>query len=404
MKTLNREWTRLEPAVELKTLMGSTGPCLTVYMPLSNVPANQALKQNQLHWRECLKTIEPKLAAFGEEGRTLVESASDWGGIAEAAGLNNDPSDGAGRKVGEGKGRSIAVFCSADEARICFLDAEVSERAEIGPHFYIRPLIAELTTSNSFFLLALSQGNTRLLRCTTRSSEEVPLPAETKTTWAEYMNTAKPDHDRNNMGSAGPSSGTSKGIMQSTVTDREDWAEYMAHFFKQVDKGVGEVLRGRTEPLVLTAVEYEIPVYRSVNTYPHLCEETVHGAPDGLKGGDMHARALDALDRSYLQDIEKVLAEWNHKVGGRASSHLKDVVTAAHDGRVLTLLISDSQEKTGVFDEATNSVKGKETGTASDEDLVNAAAVQTILHAGRVMVVPQSKMPDGTALAAVFRY
>ena len=132
--------------------------------------------------------------------------------------------------------------------------------------------------------------------------------------------------------------------------------------------------------------------------------EAVHGAPNGLKSGEMHARALEALEKTYANKIDATLADWNHRVGGGASSRLKDVVTAAHDGRILTLLVSDAQQKTGVFDEATNSVKGKETGSSEDEDLVNDAAVQTILHAGNVLIAPQSKMPNGSALAAIFRY
>jgi hypothetical protein len=163
-------------------------------------------------------------------------------------------------------------------------------------------------------------------------------------------------------------------------------------------------LRGKTEPLVLCAVEYEIPIYTEVNSYPYLAEESVQGAPNGLKAGEMHARAIDALDRCYAGKVDAALAEWNHKVGGGASSRLKEVVTAAHDGRVLTLLVSDSFEKTGTFDEETHTVKGRETGTASDEDLINDAAVQTALHGGRLLVAPHHKMPNGAPMAAIYRF
>jgi hypothetical protein len=199
-------------------------------------------------------------------------------------------------------------------------------------------------------------------------------------------------------GISGPNALAPKGADQ----DAKD--EYLSHFFKQLDRGVNEVLKGKTEPLVLCAVEYQIPIYREVNNYPNLASEEVRGAPNSLKSGEMHARALEALERSYAQKVDDALAEWNHLVGGGASSRLKEVVTAAHDGRVLTLFVSDSQEQTGRFDEATNSVKGRETGSAEDEDLVNDAAVQTILHAGNVLVTPHNKMPNGSPVAATFRY
>jgi len=39
-----------------------------------------------------------------------------------------------------------------------------------------------------------------------------------------------------------------------------------------------------------------------------------------------------------------------------------------------------------------------------DEDLLNAAALQTIVHGGQVFVVPQSKMEENRPMAAIMRY
>jgi hypothetical protein len=151
-------------------------------------------------------------------------------------------------------------------------------------------------------------------------------------------------------------------------------------------------------------VESQLALYREINSYPHLAEEGVQGAPNGLKSGEMHARAIEALNRCYDLQVDEALAEWNHKVGGGGSSRLKEVITAAHEGRVLTLLVSDSLETTGSFDENTYKVTGRETGKPDDEDLVNDAAVQAVLHAGKVFVVPHHKMPNGAAVAATFRF
>jgi hypothetical protein len=218
------------------------------------------------------------------------------------------------------------------------------------------------------------------------------------------MNNVKPDHVLDNRASPGPGAGSSKGVMFSTSTDKEDKDEYLAHFYKQVDRGLNEMLRGKTAPVVPVGVEYELALYRALSTYPHLAEEGVQGAPNSLKAGEMHARALDAMSRQYGKKVDDALAEYNHKVGGGASNRLKDIIPAAHDGRVLTLLVSDSLETTGSFDETTYTVKGRETGTSEDEDLVNDAVVQTILHAGQVFVVPNSKMPNGAPLSAIFRF
>jgi len=39
-----------------------------------------------------------------------------------------------------------------------------------------------------------------------------------------------------------------------------------------------------------------------------------------------------------------------------------------------------------------------------DEDLLDLAAVQTLLNGGTVYAVELEKVPDGASLAAVFRY
>lgn len=400
METLTVESVTFESAWDLKPLLSTAGPCLTVYMPLSRDAAagEKRDKHNALQLRELLRTVEIKAEQLGEKGRDLIAAAGHWDAIRDAIG---------GEIAGDQRAHpaSIAIFRSENLFQVTLMDERVADRAIIGPSFSIRPLLSELVKGRTFYLLALSEKNTRLLKCTRRSSEEIPLPKGAEVSFEAWMNQAKPDHTAvynamtsGSQGQSGPNALAPKGA------DRERKDEYLAHFFKQIARGVNEVLKGKTEPLVLCAVEYEVPIYREVNEYPNLASEEVRGAPNSLKSGEMQARAIEALDRSYQKKVDETIAEWNHVVGGAGSSRIKEVVTASYEGRVSTLLISDSDEKTGVYDEATHSVRARETGSPADEDIVNEAAVQTILHAGKVLVVPHRKMPNGNALAAIYRY
>jgi hypothetical protein len=382
---MKAELAELQTLKDLKPMLSSEGLCLSIYISLSTAPNAQGIKTNSLLWREMIDELQGQVDKWGAEGRELLESVSDWNALTEDLEL---------------RGKSLAVFRSKDMFRVVFLQQETANRAEIGPQFYIRPLLPELAKDKLFYILALSQNDVRMLRCTLTSSEEVPLSGGVKTSFDDYQDMQKPDHNNKNRASPGPSSGSSKGIMQGTSTDAEARDEYLTHFYKQIGLGVFETLRGKTEPVVPVGVDYELALFRRVNSYPHLSEESVHGAPNGLKAGEMHARAIEALAKAYEKKLDKVLAEYDHKVGGGASNRLKDVVTAAHDGRVLTLVVSDSLTPTGTFDEATNQAIGGK----GDQDLVNDAAVQTILHAGNVLVAPNNKMPHGSPVAAVFRY
>ncbi|MBV8549971.1 MAG: hypothetical protein JOY54_01635 [Acidobacteriaceae bacterium] len=389
MTTLKPELAEFQSLKDLKPMLAAEGPCLSVYMQLKLASPTHLARQNALEWKETLGSLEGKVEQFGAQGSELLHSVSDW----ETVSQNPQP-----------PGKSIAVFRSRDVFRSTWMDGKVASRASIEPRFHIRPLLAEVARGRVFDILGLSRKNVRMLRCTPRSSEEVPFPTGVITSFDAWMNTAQPNRIRDNRGTPGPGAGHSKGVFFGTDKESEDWAEHLTHFYKQIDRGVNEVLRDKKEPLMVAAVEYELPLYRSINSYPHLMEESIQGAPNGLKNTELHTRALDARERCYGKQIENKLDEWNHKVGGGASNRLKEVLTAAYDGRVVTLLVSDSLETIGVFDRTTHTARGRETGTSSDEDLVNDAAVQTILHSGQVLVVPNSKMPNGAPLAAIYRF
>lgn len=381
LKTVTTEVRNLE---ELKPLLSAKGWCASVYVTLK-----AASKTNILNWRETVRPLEAKLEEAGADGRTVWETLNGWGPPLP---------DEAGHHKG------LAVFCSTTGITFARLANEIHNRAVAGPCCFVRPLLAELEKAKDFYILALSQKDVRLLHCDASSAREVALPAETISGFDAYMNTAKPDHVRTNTTTAGHSGGHNKGIVGSTDTERENKPEYLTHFFQQIDKGVNHLLHGSNERVVPAGVEYVLAQYRSINKYPHLSEEGVQGTPNGLKAGEMHARALEALARERGTQTERVLAEYEHKAGGGASNRLKDIVAAAHDGRIVALMISDSLENQGVFDEETHAAKGGDSGGAEEQDLVNDAAVQTLLHAGQVYTVSNKKMPNGAPAVAIFRY
>ena len=77
---------------------------------------------------------------------------------------------------------------------------------------------------------------------------------------------------------------------------------------------------------------------------------------------------------------------------------------AAYYGRVESLFVAVDQEQWGSFDPATETLQIHEQGEPGDEDLLDLAATQTLLHGGAVYAVEQAQMPTGVPLAAVFRY
>jgi hypothetical protein len=93
---------------------------------------------------------------------------------------------------------------------------------------------------------------------------------------------------------------------------------------------------------------------------------------------------------------------------GRASSRYDEILPAAHDGRIDTLFVARGVRLWGSYDEKNRKVRLEENqddqNSASGEDLLGLAAAQTFLNGGQVYAVPQQEVPDGQAMAAVFRY
>lgn len=379
MDPQNPEYVELRGLSSLKTLLAPVeGQCLSVYLPLSGARAQQDEKTHDLQW--CALLDE----AADENIRKALGSWEDVRAVLPPARI-----------------KAVAVLRSSGVFAVIGLHHDANARIVTGPQFFIRPLLKEVTAASAFYLLALSLKDIRLLRCTLDTSEEVPLGEQTKTSFETFMASAKTDHTRIRSSVAGAGAGSSKGAVGTTTTEREAKDEYLGHYFKHLDGAITETLRGHDEPLVIAGVRDEVALYRRSNSYPHLATDFVKGAPNSLKSGEMHARALTVLESEYSSKIDAVLAEYDHKAGGAASNRLKDIVTAAHDGRVTTLLISETTENFGSFDEATNEASGRGSG---EIDLINDAAIETVLHSGAILTAPNNRMLQGAPAVAIFRY
>jgi hypothetical protein len=88
----------------------------------------------------------------------------------------------------------------------------------------------------------------------------------------------------------------------------------------------------------------------------------------------------------------------------RASDNLREIVPAAYFGRIESLFIAIDQEQWGTFHPTTNTLHVHREGRFNDDDLLDIAATQTLLHGGSVYAVEHVHMPGERPLAAVFRY
>jgi hypothetical protein len=137
-----------------------------------------------------------------------------------------------------------------------------------------------------------------------------------------------------------------------------------------------------------------------------LVPEGIPGNPEGLRPDEIHARAWPLVKPRFEQARQEAQARYAGLEGtGKTSSDLPEIVLAAADGRVDVLFVALGTRIWGTFAPDTRSVELGEEASGTTEDLLNLAAMQTILNRGTVYAVPAAQMVDeGAGMAAVFRF
>jgi len=373
---------------DLKAMANSDGPCVTVYLPIEKSPNTQRLEEMRL--KSVVRSAEQSMAerkipaseirALLEPLPAIIDERDHWGGAA---------------------GGTLVLLRSKEAFRAFEVRDQVAEAVHVANHFQILPILASIEKDRlEFYLLALSQKHVRLLRCTDHGSTEVPLPKGVPTSLEEWLNTRMPNAAPAHGTSEGATNGSTAGSFTST-TDRDNKDEHLANFYRVINKGVDDMLKDQSIPLVLCGVEYERSMYQNVNTYDTLVEEGVQGSPQSLKGGEMHKRALEIVLRHVKERQEKAL-ETYERLGGteRVSSDLVEILKAASVGRVAHLFVAEGARREGRFDDGAMQVFSD----GFTEDLLNLAALRTIANSGDVFVTAPGKVPGRGPMSAVFRY
>jgi hypothetical protein len=176
-------------------------------------------------------------------------------------------------------------------------------------------------------------------------------------------------------------------------------------FFRIVNACVHEALKNNKSPLVLIGVEYLLPIYKEVNTYPHLIQKWLTGNPESLSEEELHRQAWE-LVKPQLTKIQLDKISLYEETAGteKTSNDIKEIVPAACFGRIDTLFVAAGLQQWGGFDRENSYVTLYHDAMSGSEDLLDFAAIQTILHGGRVYVVDPDEVPDSGLAAAVFRY
>jgi len=373
-----------------------SGVCVSVYMPTHR--KGPATWQDHIRLKNLLNQVEGKLTATGMRGAEARDMLKEARGLIDDSNFWRFQADG------------LAVFIAPGMLRTIRLPMRFQELALVGTRFHLKPMLPMLRGDGLFYVLAISQNQARLLRCTRETFEEIDAPefTEGEDSILKYVDEQKQLQWHTQTGVSGPG-GKRAAVYHGQGATRHH-KDRIFEYFRKVATTVRRLTGGDTQtPFVFIGVQYLFPIFQQANEGLNLLDEFVAGNPDEHHASAelLHDAARSIVEPYFDRERQTAAALYREARGAaphRAANELPDALRAAHDGRAALAFTALDLDRWGRYDPATGEVAFHEREQPGDEELLDSVAIHTLIHGGKSFVVPQSEMPDRTDVAVITRY
>ena len=380
---------------DLQTLMapGST-PCVSICMPTHRT--GREIREDSLRCKNLLTRADEQLQELGlrsPAAREIVKPAWDLHGDEL---FWRSQSDG------------LAMFLAPGQFRYFRVPLALEELLFVNQRFHLKSLLPLLQNDGQFYLLAVSQKHVRFFTGTHYSisrieTDTLPKNLQDALNIDEYVQSMQQHgHTTMGVGPSGAREAIHHGHGGSDLQSRKN--DELCEYFRRIDDGLSEFFGDEKAPLVFAGVEYLFPMFRDACSYKHLVETPIRGNPEGWSEQELHERAWQAVEPHIQRAQEAAVGRFGDLLSsGRSVHEPHDVVTAAIQGRVETLLVQRNAHLWGRVGDSlrVDLLPKPEPGS---EDLLDFAATHTLMHRGSVYVLEQNRMPEGRPMAAIVRY
>jgi len=368
----------------LKTLIEErNGPCVSIFTKTS--PGGG--KADPIRWRCQLDDAEDRLVQGGMRPAEAAELTEGARACLKKPDFWRNTSQG------------MATFLSPGLLEMYRLPMPFASEVFVGPRFHIKPLLPWFSTEGRFHVLALSQNRVRLLEGT---SHQIKCIA-TLPNMEEALRTHDRDAILNYHTHQGAGGRGMEAIFNGHGVGIDDFKPELLRYFQIVDRAVCERLGGARDPLVLATVAYLAPIYRKASKHPAIVDEIVAGNPDHHGDAEIHAKALPLVLPLLNERKDRLVAQYREFAGtGQTSHDLQELLPAAAQGEVRTLLMVPGKHVWGTFDAATERVEQRAEPQPGDEELTNLAAIFMLQRGRTVQIVTGAKDFDGDPAAGIF--
>ncbi len=377
--------------IELLLGKGKGKPCISIYMP--TMKGRERAKENSTRFKNLLNeagqyleridTNSSELKELTEPAKKLISDSYFWANQSEG----------------------LAYFISPEFTRSYKLPLQFEEMAVVRNSFHLKPLFKLFSSDGHFYILALSQKNARLLRCTKSTVEEVDLSDIIDKYKAEVGDELIEKHLQFHTGTPGLEG--DRGAVYHGHGGEIDSIERekLLNYFRFIDREIQSILIETKAPLVLACVDYLAPLYRDVSKYSPLHEEIIKGNPEYVTDNELQQKAWTIISPYFKEKQEEAKAlYYEYKGTGKTSNNIVEILPAAHHGRISELFVAPGVQQWGNYDQAAEKVSLSEEPHNESEDLIDLATTKTFLSNGNIYALEVDQMPDSSPVAAVFRW
>jgi hypothetical protein len=369
-------------------------PSVTIQLPMYR--AGSDVRQNSLRMKNAVGRAIDQLRAIGmaeghairrvDQAQSLVEDQQFW----------------------QHQGDGLSVFINDKGTRTFRLPFRVDELVYVGDRFHTKPLLRLLSKTGRFYVLAISQNESRLFEASQYGIRPVELidAPENIDELLGFVDSEKSlqfhtDGARSPMGGKRSVSFHGHGVgVDETERDKR-----ILEYCQLIDRSIDQTLGNTGAPLVLAAVDSLQSIYRQANHYHNLAEPAIDGNPEQLRPDEIHSRAWELIEPLFRKPITDAKAKYHAAESAhQATDDLASLVLAAHDGQVDTLFARPDEYAWGMFDEAQRAVNQAEAYEPGIDELINLAAAKTYDNGGKVYMLSEQEMPADAAAAALLRY
>ncbi len=297
----------------------------------------------------------------------------------------------------------LALFVADDFVREIKVAANFPTKAMVSDTFYVIPLIRVLQSEDRYQVLCLSRTNVTLYEGHRYQLDEITSDKIPKNLEAALGSELTAPHTTvaSYNGAGGPAMHHGHGAKSSE--DEKD----IVRFFREVDRAVlNEHSLPSGLPLIVVTLPEYFSVFKSISHNNHLWGEGVNIHPDAIEKEELIQKAWNVFEPAYSKRLADAVSSYNEASAHQAGSDtLEEIAKAAASGKVANLLVEADRNIAGKIDDSSGELHlclGDEANTAND--VLDDIAEKVLLNGGKVLVLPHTRMPTSSGLAATFRY